>query len=174
MNSFKASSFCNPSEIYNNPNNPFYQQRNYITNNRQLVIPSAQLENAFTVNETAVKKNLKRGSNDEASNPSNQFSISFDRIINSRDKRTTLMIRNIPNKYNISSLQEEINVFFEGKYDFLYLPLDYKVKFNLKKNNCNLGFAFINFVHPFHILLFHNVFLGKKWKKYNSVKVFYH
>jgi len=74
-----------------------------------------------------VKKNLKRGSNDEASNLSNQFSISFDRIINSRDKRTTLMIRNIPNKYNISSLQEEINVCFEGKYDFLYLPLDYKV-----------------------------------------------
>lgn len=92
------------------------------------MIPSAQLENAFTVNEMSAKKIQKRGSNDEAFNPSNQFSISFDRIINSKDKRTTLMIRNIPNKYNISALQEEINLCFEGKYDFLYLPLDYKVK----------------------------------------------
>ena len=37
------------------------------------------------------------------------------------------MIKNIPNKYNSISLLEEINVNFNGKYDFFYLPLDFNV-----------------------------------------------
>jgi len=74
------------------------------------------------------------------------------------------MIKNIPNKYNITALLEEINYCFKGKFDFLYLPLDFK------NNNCNLGFAFINFLDPLHILMFSKLFSKKKWKKYNSMK----
>lgn len=83
-----------------------------------------------------------------------------------KDKRTTLMIRHIPNKYNIQTILEDINQEFEGKYDLFYLPLDYY-------NNCNLGFAFINFVDPFHILYFFDMFRGKKWKRFNSEKVIF-
>lgn len=74
------------------------------------------------------------------------------------------MIRNIPNKYTIQTLLEEINLEFQNKYDLFYLPLDFN-------NNCNLGFAFINFVDPNHILSFFDYFRGKKWKKFNSDKV---
>ena len=84
------------------------------------------------------------------------------------------MIKNIPNKYNSRAILEEINANFRGKYDFLYLPLDFYVfVINLNKNNCNLGFAFINLVDPLHILMFYDIFNGKKWKKYKSEKVFY-
>ena len=81
-----------------------------------------------------------------------------------KDRRTTLMIKNIPNKYTISSFLEEINVNFKSTYDIFYLPIDYV-------NKCNLGFAFINFVEPFHIILFYELYRGKKWKKFNSDKI---
>ena len=38
------------------------------------------------------------------------------------------MIRNIPNKYTVSELAEEIDEFFMNTYDFLYLPCDFYVK----------------------------------------------
>lgn len=41
------------------------------------------------------------------------------------------MIKNIPNKYNSRAILEEINANFRGKYDFLYLPLDFNVFFCL-------------------------------------------
>jgi len=74
------------------------------------------------------------------------------------------MIRHIPNKYNLQTMLEEINPEFQGKYDVFYLPIDYI-------NSCNLGFAFINFVDPMHVVHFYDCFKGKKWKKYNSEKI---
>ena len=43
------------------------------------------------------------------------------------DPRTTLMIRNIPNKYTIDDLSREIDSEHANTYDFLYLPCDLKV-----------------------------------------------
>ena len=40
------------------------------------------------------------------------------------------MIRNIPNKYTVSELAEEIDEFFINTYDFLYLPCDFYVIFS--------------------------------------------
>ncbi|KAI3437525.1 uncharacterized protein J3R85_005297 [Psidium guajava] len=51
-----------------------------------------------------------------------------------------------------------------GTYDFLYLPIDFK-------NKCNVGYAFINMVSPWHIVSFYKTFNGKKWEKFNSEKV---
>ncbi len=45
------------------------------------------------------------------------------------DDRTTLMIKNIPNKYTSKLLGDKINSFFKEKYDFFYLPMDFKVIF---------------------------------------------
>ena len=89
--------------------------------------------------------------------------INLDNILKSRDKRTTLIIRNIPNKYTISLLLEELNHNFENKYDIVYLPQDYI-------NNSNLGFGFINFVNHMHLILFYDEFVGKKWNCFNSKK----
>lgn len=74
------------------------------------------------------------------------------------------MVRNIPNKYDLELLLNEINEKFRGKYDFLYLPLDFD-------NNCNLGYAFLNFIEPLHILYFFDLFEGVKWKKFKSTKL---
>lgn len=96
------------------------------------------------------------------------------------DKRTTLMvwmpiyflattflflqIRNIPNKYSQQMLLDEINVNHEGKYDFFYLPIDFK-------NRCNVGYAFISFLDPLFIPAFVREFEGQRWSNFNSDKV---
>ena len=89
--------------------------------------------------------------------------INLDNILKSRDKRTTLIIRNIPNKYTISLLLNELNKNFEHKFDIVYLPQDYI-------NNSNLGFGFINFTNFMHLILFYDEFSGKKWNCFNSKK----
>ena len=94
----------------------------------------------------------------------NKNIINLMEIFLLKDKRTTIMIKNIPNKYTISSFLAEINANFKYTYDIFYLPIDYV-------NKCNLGFAFINFVEPFHIILFYELYRGKKWKKFNSDKI---
>ena len=73
------------------------------------------------------------------------------------------MIRHIPNRYSYQILLEEINTICKDKYDFIYLPLD-------SENNCNLGYAFINFINPLHIIYFYNIFKSRKWFYFNSYK----
>lgn len=64
----------------------------------------------------------------------------------------------------MTSLLDDFNTEFKNKYDLFYLPIDYT-------NSCNLGFAFINFVDPMHVILFHDLYRAKKWKRFNSDKV---
>ncbi|KAG9069181.1 hypothetical protein KI688_010077 [Linnemannia hyalina] len=80
------------------------------------------------------------------------------------DKRTTFMIRNIPNKYTQSMLLECINESHFGKFDFLYLRMDFK-------NKCNVGYAFINFINIEVVASFVQHHVGKKWGRFNSDKI---
>mmetsp|Transcript_7483 Transcript_7483/g.13426 ORF Transcript_7483/g.13426 Transcript_7483/m.13426 type:complete len:694 (-) Transcript_7483:278-2359(-) len=54
---------------------------------------------------------------------------------------TTVMLRNIPNRYTRDMLVEKLAERFPGGYDFVYLPIDFNSK-------CNVGYAFINFRTP--------------------------
>jgi hypothetical protein len=44
-----------------------------------------------------------------------------------RDGRTTVMIKNIPNKYSLKLLSDEVDEKHANYYDFLYLPFDFEV-----------------------------------------------
>jgi len=78
--------------------------------------------------------------------------------------KTTLMIRNIPNKYDLPLMLQAIDKNHKGKFDFFYLPID-------PRNKCNVGYAFINFNEPKFIKEFFLEFNNKKWEKFNSEKV---
>jgi len=90
------------------------------------------------------------------------FIVDVNRI--ESDPRTTLMVKNIPNKYDLPLLLQTIEKNYKGKYDFLYLPID-------PRNKCNVGYAFINFIEAKYVKDFFNEFNGKKWEKFNSEKV---
>jgi len=93
-----------------------------------------------------------------------EFDINVDSIESGMDRRTTLMIRNIPNKYSQKILLRLIDLKFREKYDFFYLPIDYK-------HRCNVGYAFINFFESAPIVDFFRLLNDKKWDKFNSEKV---
>ena len=135
-------------------------------------------ENAFSINNQNnyyFTKNLNNKDNNKDNINSNKskynkrnneyklFIINLDNILKGIDTRTTIMIRHIPNKYSYKILLEEINTVCKDKYDCFYLPLD-------SENNCNLGYAFINFINPLHIIFFYNNFKSRKWFYFNSYK----
>lgn len=78
---------------------------------------------------------------------------------------TTLMLRNIPNKYTQNTLMKEINALgFASSYDFFYLPMDVH-------NRSNVGYAFINFLCPAFAEEFRASFSGHEFERFRSRKV---
>jgi len=78
------------------------------------------------------------------------------------------MLKNIPNKYTQEMLLELFEKNHKRKMDFFYLPIDFNVKNKIIKNYCNVGYAFINFIHAKFIIDFYKEFHNKKWNLFNS------
>jgi hypothetical protein len=92
-----------------------------------------------------------------------KYNVILTNVIQGIDTRTTIMIKNLPNKFDQKMLLSIMKENHKFRYDFFYLPIDFK-------NNCNVGYAFINFAHPLFVLPFYNEFNGQKWSRYNSEK----
>jgi hypothetical protein len=81
-------------------------------------------------------------------------------------ERTTVMLRNIPNKYTQRMLLGVIVDlgFPQTTFDFFYLPIDFR-------NKCNVGYMFINFLEHGFAEEFFKVMNGLKLRAFNSEKV---
>jgi len=78
---------------------------------------------------------------------------------------TTVMLRNIPNRYTSSTLLALLDERgFRGLYDFVYLPMDFQ-------NGVNLGYAFVNLLVHEDALTFKSAFHGFDDWLYDSAKV---
>ena len=83
--------------------------------------------------------------------------INLENIIRKKDKRTTIMIKNLPRNLNseiISSI-----LLLEKHINYLYIPVD-------SNNGKILGFAFVNMKKYINILEFIK-FFEEKWKIIN-------
>ncbi|KAK1831709.1 RNA recognition motif 2-domain-containing protein [Podospora conica] len=90
--------------------------------------------------------------------------VDVERIRSGIDVRTTIMLRNIPNKVDQPMLKKIVDESSWGKYDFMYLRIDFA-------NDCNVGYAFINFVDPLDIIPFVNARANQRWNCFKSDKV---
>jgi hypothetical protein len=181
MNNFPINNNPNNIPIFNNGMN---NNINFVNQNPNNFVNNSPLYNVNIINYNNNLNNSQILMNDRKKNNNNLFSypiisergvpglynldspkniINLENILRNRDKRTTLIIRNIPNKYTIALLLKELNHNFENKFDIVYLPQDYI-------NNSNLGFGFINFLNPMHLILFYEEFVNKKWNFFNSKK----
>ncbi|KAM0550772.1 hypothetical protein ACHAPJ_008635 [Fusarium lateritium] len=90
--------------------------------------------------------------------------VDLNELIAGRDVRTTIMLRNIPNKVDQPLLKRIVDASSFGKYDFMYLRIDFA-------NDCNVGYAFINFVRAEYIIDFVQERANKRWNCFKSDKV---
>ena len=142
------------------PKSKYNMYKNNATNQDQL---NPLIQNMKNMNNNSRNTKNSNSNNKNKAKGKEKQKIDIIDIISGKDKRTTLMLRNIPNKYKLNDLVKEIDASFWGKYDYINLPIDYERKLNL-------GYAFINFVDPLHIILFYETYHNKMWKLYKSGK----
>ena len=85
-------------------------------------------------------------------------------VMNGKDRRTTVMIKNVPNKYSQQMLKEYLDETNAKTYDFLYLRMDFT-------NKCNVGYAFVNFTDPSAIAVLARARVGQRWTMFKSDKI---
>ncbi|XP_043707545.1 protein MEI2-like 4 isoform X4 [Telopea speciosissima] len=136
------------------------QQRRHMFPSRNPMVP---MPRSFDAPNERIRSRRSESGPNQMDNKK-QYELDIDRIVHGEDTRTTLMIKNIPNKYTSKMLLAAIDEHHRGTYDFIYLPIDFK-------NKCNVGYAFINMIDSLHIVPFYQAFNGKKWEKFNSEKV---
>ena len=137
--------------------NDFNSNEKLFNNNKQL----------FSLNLSYQKQNKSeynnKFNNNNFGSKSKNIPINLDNIALGKETRTTVMIKNIPIKYDTKVLLKELEP-LDGKFNCLYMPYDYS-------KNGNKGYAFLNFVNPLHILLFYEWFHGKSWLFFESKKI---
>ncbi|KAF1947015.1 hypothetical protein EJ02DRAFT_449994 [Clathrospora elynae] len=86
-----------------------------------------------------------------------------DRILDGSDVRTTVMLRNIPNKLDWMALKTILDDVCFGTYDFVYLRIDFK-------SGCNVGYAFINFSDVHGMISLIDRIERRSWPGFHSTK----
>jgi len=163
----------------------FYQNYNYyqqlaINNNMMMNNNYQQNYNKNMNSQTFSNVNWNcpkqfKNSNKVKKSIDKKYLINLMDIKTNKEKRTTIRMMNIPSYFRPSDLAKKLDEKFgispekENRvYDFIYIPFK-----ESKKNEglINAGYAFINFVHPKHILKFYSFFHGKHLKLKTSGKV---
>ncbi|TKA78594.1 hypothetical protein B0A55_03878 [Friedmanniomyces simplex] len=90
--------------------------------------------------------------------------VELSKIENGQDVRTTVMLRNIPNRMSCRDLKRVLDESCHGMYDFSYLRIDFE-------KGTNVGYAFVNFADPMYITPFVNGHAGKRWQSNNPRRV---
>ena len=150
-----SSSFDRRTSSFMSNSSGVFSDKNNIQNNNT--------DYLFFTNKNSIQEPKPKN---KTSSSGKKFDVNIDikRIIHLEDRRTTLMIKNIPNKFKKDLLLNIINQNFKTAYDLFILPTDsHKYK--------NFGYSFINFTCSYYIPYFYFLFHKKKWSSTNSQKI---
>ena len=159
-------------------NNIYYQKIAYMNNFIHNYNIANNIQNVSKKSITTVSQNISNKSH--PSNKSKKFIdkrylINLFDIKTNKEQRTTIRMMNIPSYFRPLDLARKLDEKFgispqkENRvYDFIYIPFKESKK---SEKLINAGYAFINFVHPKHILKFYNFFQGKHLKLKTSGKI---
>ncbi|XP_059288900.1 protein terminal ear1 homolog [Lycium ferocissimum] len=142
--------------------------------------PSKQLHQMFQQGKSSTHRPWKSCTSKQAKGYDPRFLINEDGIMESNclDSRTTVMIKNIPNKYSQKLLLNMLDNHCihcneqiadgddqpKSSYDFVYLPIDFI-------NKCNVGYGFVNMTSPEATLRLYKAFHLQNWEVFNSRKI---
>eukprot|EP00160_Parvularia_atlantis_P016871 Unigene5560_Nuclearia_a/m.16996 Unigene5560_Nuclearia_a/g.16996 ORF Unigene5560_Nuclearia_a/g.16996 Unigene5560_Nuclearia_a/m.16996 type:complete len:211 (+) Unigene5560_Nuclearia_a:273-905(+) len=90
--------------------------------------------------------------------------VDIPAVLNGTEQRTTVMIRNVPNRVAPVQLREFLDSYIRDGYDLMYLPMDFQ------RGN-NFGYCFVNLVHPRVVVPLIDYMMGKRWPSTPSRKV---
>jgi hypothetical protein len=114
----------------------------------------AELQDASDTQRTASRHQRRAAAKaKQVANQQDEFAIDLP-----EELRTTVMLRNLPNNYNRAIILKMLDdEGFQGRYDFLYLPIDFM--------SCAcLGYAFVNLTEPSIVPEFWRIFNGfNRW-----------
>lgn len=85
-----------------------------------------------------------------------KYKIIIEDIINEKDQRTTIMLKNIPRDISQLFLMSFQNNKYKGKFNFLYLPIDFVKKINV-------SYAFLNLKNSKDIIEIYLDLHDKPW-----------
>jgi hypothetical protein len=91
-----------------------------------------------------------------ASDQNEPQAVKVGRIVRGEDVRTTVMLRNLPNKWSIHDFKAALDSTSFGMYDFSYLRIDFE-------KGTNVGYGFVNFTQSDHIVDFYQRWIGREW-----------
>lgn len=113
-------------------------------------------EERMNFNEEEEKQNKEYYSYDPFADEPNE--IKLEDVINGRNLKTTVVVKNIPKKFQMKDLIDLLWSNEVWNFDVVYLPI--KSKGTVSKKN--LGFSFINFTDIQSLVEFYNKFQHKE------------
>ncbi|KAK7539032.1 RNA recognition motif 2-domain-containing protein [Phyllosticta citricarpa] len=117
----------------------------------QVVQNTGLVSMRFTRQSTALVPRRARHNDENGAN-----AIALDHIREGVDVRTTVMVRNIPNKMDTYQLEDLLRKLSFGRYDFVYLRIDFR-------NGFNVGYAFVNFASAMDVVNFCERLVAHGW-----------
>ena len=91
--------------------------------------------------------------------------VDVDKIKTAQETRTTLMVKNVPCRYQHNEIRNDFEVNHKGRFNHLKVPMDKK-----DHEKTGKGYCFVNFRHVLFVLAFIRDKHNYHWPKYASDK----